>query len=190
MIKEEIIIGMGVTYYDVITDDGQKLHPFETKIASKVYDIGGECCCRIVGRGGLKSISRLEPRAEDCPHYAMMWNGDLWLCQNCGFSQTQEDIEFGRQLITEKQNEPLPAVKEAEFKPTRRDYFAGIALQAILSNETLRVACMDDSSLYGVNRLEAPANEAVRQADILIAELEKTKGAKEWGADNTYPKNL
>jgi len=50
---------------------------------------------------------------------------------------------------------------------TRRDYFAGLAMQGILAGE--------HSGVYSDTSLKDLAETAVRQADALIAELDKDK---------------
>lgn len=56
---------------------------------------------------------------------------------------------------------------------TKREYFAGLAMQAILSNEELRLACMADSRILGVTRDEAVARYSVMEADELLKQLEQ-----------------
>ena len=56
---------------------------------------------------------------------------------------------------------------------TKREYFAGLAMQAMLSNEELRIACMDDSGILGVSRDEAVARYSVMEADALLKQLEQ-----------------
>ena len=59
------------------------------------------------------------------------------------------------------------------FGLTKREYFAGLAMQAMLSNEELRIACMDDSGILGVSRDEAVARYSVMEADALLKQLER-----------------
>lgn len=59
------------------------------------------------------------------------------------------------------------------FGLTKREYFAGLAMQAILSNEELRLACMADSRILGVTRNEAVARYSVMEADTLLKQLEQ-----------------
>lgn len=59
------------------------------------------------------------------------------------------------------------------FGLTKREYFAGLAMQAILSNEELRIACMADAKILGVSRDEAVARYSVMEADELLKQLEQ-----------------
>lgn len=63
MKKGEIKIGTPVTYWDVITDEGEKLFPLETEITSEPWELGhGETVCKVQGKSGGVSIKHLEPR--------------------------------------------------------------------------------------------------------------------------------
>lgn len=59
---EEIEVGKAVTYYGVILEDGTKLHPFETVIRSKPWQLGDEIVCKVVGKPGGVSIKHLEEK--------------------------------------------------------------------------------------------------------------------------------
>lgn len=59
------------------------------------------------------------------------------------------------------------------FGLTKREYFAGLAMQAILSNEEHRMKCLDSSRIYGVGRDEIVAKIATIEADALLKQLEK-----------------
>lgn len=63
---------------------------------------------------------------------------------------------------------------------TKREYFAGLAMQAILSNRELQICLfMDlesDKKIFpNINRQNAIAIHAIKEADELLKQLEKTK---------------
>ena len=54
---------------------------------------------------------------------------------------------------------------------TIRQHFAAIAMQGILANEQLRTALLMDARTFKRDPNYSVAHEAVRQADLLIEEL-------------------
>lgn len=59
---EEIIIGTPITYYGVITDEGEKLYPVESEITTGPRWVGTELVCEIKDVIGVVSIEHLEIR--------------------------------------------------------------------------------------------------------------------------------
>lgn len=58
---------------------------------------------------------------------------------------------------------------------TKREHFAGLILQAILSNQKLRQDCMYDKKLDGTTSDNCFSVYAVKQADELLKQLENGK---------------
>lgn len=60
---EEIKIGTPVTFYQLMTDQKEKLCPIETFITSKPWTLGhGDIVCKVDGVSGGVLISHLEKR--------------------------------------------------------------------------------------------------------------------------------
>lgn len=77
----------------------------------------------------------------------------------------------------ENSNRPAYPIDEettiSQMGLTKREYFAGLAMQAMLSNEGLRKSCMADANILGVSRNEAVARYSVMEADELLKQLEQ-----------------
>ena len=56
---------------------------------------------------------------------------------------------------------------------TIRQHFASMIMQGIISNDDLRLCLIKDMRIDGTNNENYIANFAVKQADALIAELNK-----------------
>lgn len=55
---------------------------------------------------------------------------------------------------------------------TKREYFAGLAMQAILSNRELHLAIIADQNIDGTTHENCVAFHAVKEADQLLKQLE------------------
>lgn len=63
MNQEDVIVGMPVTYYGAILENGEKLFPFDTTIKAYPYQMSsGEVVCMVEGKSGVVSIKHLFPR--------------------------------------------------------------------------------------------------------------------------------
>jgi len=61
MQKSEIEVGTPVIYWGVVKQNGQRLNPLKTVIASEAWELGhGEVVCKVVGRSGGVAISHLD----------------------------------------------------------------------------------------------------------------------------------
>lgn len=63
MTPDQIKLGLPVTYYGAILEDGTRLYPKETTIRSEPWQLGcGEWICKIDGMAGGVSLDHLFPR--------------------------------------------------------------------------------------------------------------------------------
>ena len=61
MQKSEIKIGTPVIYWGIVKQNGERLNPLKTAIASEAWELGhGEVVCNVVGKSGGVAISHLE----------------------------------------------------------------------------------------------------------------------------------
>jgi len=65
------------------------------------------------------------------------------------------------------------ATTEKSMGLTKREYFAGLAMQAIISNQELRHDLIKDQKADGTNHENYIAFHAVNLADKLLIQLEK-----------------
>ena len=81
--------------------------------------------------------------------------------------------QYDRSSITG--DEPATGIVQGRefFEPglTIRQHFAAMAMQGILANEDLRTALLMDARTFKRDPNYSVAHEAVRQADLLIEEL-------------------
>jgi hypothetical protein len=81
-----------------------------------------------------------------------------------------------------KRDEPAYAFSESALKhilggPSKREQFAAMAMQGLLSNDRrLRDYDARNKELHGVSLQRAVAAQAASYADALLAELEKAGG--------------
>lgn len=68
-------------------------------------------------------------------------------------------------MTVDKDGQPLQKPREPEFKPTRLEYFSGLAMQGFSAN----TICWDDLNYDEV------AEAAVKQAKALIKQLKENK---------------
>lgn len=66
---------------------------------------------------------------------------------------------------------PLPSYTDDERGLTKREYFAGMAMQGIMSNDVLFTNILKDMKIDCTNRDNCHAVFAVKQADELLKQL-------------------
>lgn len=103
MKPEDIKMGMWVTYYAVITANGQRLDPFTTHVTAEPWQLGhGAWVCKVQGRPGGVLIEQLKPAAADIDRSAThVADGfkDWLLAMNCtGYAARKMAAETIRQM--------------------------------------------------------------------------------------------
>lgn len=84
MKQEDVKVGIHVTYWGVIKNDGSKFDPFQTVIVSEPWQLGGgEIVCKVIGKSGGVSIRHLDIlEIPDC-------------CTECGKPMDATEHNYG-----------------------------------------------------------------------------------------------
>lgn len=85
MTEAQIKIGVGVIYWGVIKDDGQRFYPLKTEIISEPWSLGhGEVVCKVKDISGGVSIRHLD----------LITTGSLMAAKLKGLKEiTEQDIK-------------------------------------------------------------------------------------------------